>query len=138
MKLLEEKKPRRARLLGELEEEILEVLWAGGALTGRDLYERVRLERPLAYTTVLTVLDRMVRKGLVLKERGERFQFRAAFTREELARRFSRELLPEIVGLSASSAIAGFMDVLAETDPEKIEELSRLLESRRRQGGTSR
>lgn len=138
MKLLEEKKPRRARLLGELEEEILEALWAGGALTGRDLYERVRLERPLAYTTVLTVLDRMVRKGLVLKERGERFQFRAAFTREELARRFSRELLPEIVGLSASSAIAGFMDVLAETDPEKIEELSRLLESRRRQGGTSR
>jgi predicted transcriptional regulator len=137
MKVLEDHKPRRSKLLGELEEEILETLWEGGAQTGRDLYERVRLERPLAYTTVLTVLDRMVRKGLVLKERGERFQFRAAFTREELARRFSRELLPEILGLSASSAIAGFMDVLAEADPSQIDELAKILERKRKQGGGS-
>jgi predicted transcriptional regulator len=137
MKVLEDHKPRRSKLLGEVEEEILDALWDGGAQTGRDLYERVRLERPLAYTTVLTVLDRMVRKGLVLKERGERFQFRAAFTREELARRFSRELLPEILGLSASSAIAGFMDVLAEADPSQIDELAKILERKRKQGGGS-
>lgn len=135
MKMLDAKKPRRTKLLGESEEEILEALWAGGALTGRELYERVRLERSLAYTTVLTVLDRMVRKGLVRKERGERFQFRAAFTREELAWRFSRELLPEIVGLSASSAMAGFMDVLAETDPSQIDKLAMLLERKRKQIG---
>jgi predicted transcriptional regulator len=69
--------------LGELERAVMEVLWEREApATARDV-GRALVDRDLAYTTVMTVLDRLTRKGFVNRERtGRAWSYTAAASRE--------------------------------------------------------
>lgn len=75
-----------ARLpMGELKARVLEVLWDGGGwLTPKDVHTVLTRERELAYTTVLTVLVRLWREGLLDRRRdGRAFAYRPVRDREE-------------------------------------------------------
>lgn len=69
--------------LGELERAVMEVLWEREApATARDV-ARALAARDLAYTTVMTVLDRLTKKGFVRRERtGRAWSYTAAASRE--------------------------------------------------------
>jgi len=68
--------------LGVLEREVMDAVWAAGEVTVRDTQSR--LPRPVAYTTVMTTLDRLFKKGLVIRIRvGKAFVYRAAQTRQQ-------------------------------------------------------
>ncbi|MGQ9578746.1 MAG: BlaI/MecI/CopY family transcriptional regulator, partial [Candidatus Aminicenantales bacterium] len=54
---------RKVRFLGELETAIMEILWKEGSLSGRQVYEQLSLSRSLSLTTVLTILNRLIKKG---------------------------------------------------------------------------
>ncbi len=64
--------PGLSKIFNGSETPILEVLWQNGPLTGREIYERVRHPKALAYTTVLTLLGRMVKKGECPAQKGRR------------------------------------------------------------------
>lgn len=72
--------------LGDLEREIMAQLWdASEPLTVRQVHERLSRDRDLAYTTVMTVLDRLAKKGVVTQQRAERaYRYAPAQTREEM------------------------------------------------------
>jgi predicted transcriptional regulator len=74
---------RTVNRLGELERAVMEVLWEREApATARDV-GRALVDRDLAYTTVMTVLDRLTRKGFVDRERtGRAWSYTAAASRE--------------------------------------------------------
>ncbi len=57
-------------LLGPLEVQVMEILWGAGERSVRDVVER--LDRKLAYTTVMTTLDRLFKKGLLDRQKSER------------------------------------------------------------------
>ena len=58
---------------GELEQQVMVLLWrAGEPLTVADVQELLARDRDLAYTTVMTVLDRLAKKGLARRERRGR------------------------------------------------------------------
>ncbi|NHB85305.1 BlaI/MecI/CopY family transcriptional regulator [Tessaracoccus sp. HDW20] len=65
---------------GELEQRVMELLWGPSApRTVADVHQQLSAERELAYTTVMTVLDRLAKKGLVKRELVARaWQYRAA------------------------------------------------------------
>ena len=69
--------------LGELERAIMDVLWeTSSPLTVREVSEHLT-ERDLAHTTVMTVLDRLAKKGFARRERsGRAWHYRAAESRE--------------------------------------------------------
>lgn len=68
--------------LGVLEREVMDAVWAAGEVTVRDT--RSLLPRRIAYTTVMTTLDRLYKKGLVVRSRvGKAFVYRAAQTRQQ-------------------------------------------------------
>jgi predicted transcriptional regulator len=69
--------------LGELERAIMDVLWdSASPLTVREVSERLT-ERDLAHTTVMTVLDRLAKKGFAARERdGRAWQYQPAASRE--------------------------------------------------------
>jgi predicted transcriptional regulator len=73
----------------------MEQLWAAqGALTVREVHERLVGTRELAYTTVMTVLDRLAKKHLTERERdGKAWRYRSAAPREELAADLMRDAL---------------------------------------------
>ncbi len=68
--------------LGDLERAVMEVLWGRTEpATARDVARA--LDRDLAYTTIMTVLDRLARKGFVTRERdGRAWRYQAAASRE--------------------------------------------------------
>ncbi|MEV6633249.1 BlaI/MecI/CopY family transcriptional regulator [Actinoplanes sp. NPDC051470] len=71
--------------LGDLEREVMTQLWeSAGPLSVRHVHERLR-GRDLAYTTVMTVLDRLAKKGVVTRERdGRAWLYAPAQTREQM------------------------------------------------------
>jgi predicted transcriptional regulator len=72
--------------LGELERDVMNQLWdAAEPLTVRQVHERLVARRDLAYTTVMTVLDRLAKKGVVAQQRADRaYKYSAVQTREQL------------------------------------------------------
>ena len=80
---------------GELENQVLGVLWAdGGALTPRDVHEALGAPRGLAYTTTMTILVRLWRKGLLARDRsGRSYAYRPKISQEERAAARMSEVL---------------------------------------------
>jgi predicted transcriptional regulator len=121
------------KVLGPLEHEILEVLWARKEASGKEIFEEIKKSRELALTTVLTVLERLAKKGFVTKVKGESvFIFTPAFNRSEFAREVSHGVLKGIFDISASGACASFVDMLADSDPLELERLSALIERKKK------
>lgn len=122
------------KVLGRLEQEILEVLWDRGPLNGKEIFSDIRRRRDIALTTVLTVLERLTKKGLVRKTRGESvYLFEAAYSKEGFAREVSGEVLKSIFDISRSGACASFVDMLARVDPVELEELSSMIEKKKKE-----
>lgn len=88
-------RPRtRKDLPPPLERACLNALWRLGEGTVRQVREALEPGHHLAYTTVLTVLERLARKGLVERRpAGRRYVYRAALSREEARRAAVRDLL---------------------------------------------
>ncbi len=80
---------------GELEQAIMEVVWsAEGPVTGREVVDRLAQSRPVVYTTVLTVMDRLARKGILQKHpTGKAHTYRAVQSREAYTARRMASLL---------------------------------------------
>ena len=116
------------KVLGPLEHEVMEVLWATGGATGKEVLAEISRVRKIALTTVLTVLERLTKKGLVSKAKGESFYvFSPVYTKDEFAGMVSAEVLKGVIDLSGGSAIASFVDILADKDPDELDRLSKLI-----------
>jgi predicted transcriptional regulator len=113
------------RRVGGLEIQILNQLWAAdGWLTGRELWERLG-DEGRAYTTVMTVLGRLVEKELVERvEEGRGHLYRAAGDPDELTAQAIGSLLAATQ--DPRMALAHFVENL--DDPELVAELAAVLE----------
>ncbi len=109
--------------LGELERAVMAQLWAApGPLTVREVHDR--LERELAYTTVMTVLGRLAKKGVVRQERdGKAYRYVAASSREQLAASLMLDALGD-VGEDRAAALVAFVD---QVGPEEVAALREAL-----------
>ena len=119
------------RSFGELEATIMDVLWSRGTpLTVREVLTTISNERDLAYTTVMTVMDNLHRKGFLRREPdGRAFRYEPTQLREEYAANLMREAMQE--GQDHSLTFAHF---LADMSAEEADALRRALRrhSRRR------
>lgn len=117
---------RRAHL-GELERVVMEYLWsrteAGNgagepeAATVRQVHEALSEAREIAYTTVMTVLDRLARKGSVEQLRdGRAYLYRPAVTLDELTAELMHEALGTVDGPDRTSALVRFVDTASADD----------------------
>ncbi len=81
--------------LGELEASVMDVLWnATEPLRVRQVLDEVNQDRNLAYTTVMTVLDNLHRKGWVVREMENRaYHYNAVTSREEATAQSLRDVL---------------------------------------------
>jgi predicted transcriptional regulator len=98
--------------LGDLERDVMAQLWdAGEPLTVRQVFDRLSRERDLAYTTVMTVLDRLAKKGVVTQERADRaYRYAATQTREEMTAALMLDALSSAPdGAARDAALAHFV-----------------------------
>src|SRR5271156_1805808 len=123
-----------SRQLGPLEERMLEGLWTRGSATVRELVEGGY--RDLAYTTVMTTLDRLFKKGLLTRcEQGRAFRYAPRFSREELHREVAGHAFRQLLDASPASSLplSFLVEILGERDEQLLDDLRKLVERKRRE-----
>lgn len=123
--------------LGELERAVMEVLWsAGEARTARDIVDALP-ERARAATTVLTVLSRLERKGLVARDRdGRAHRYRPTAGREDHVVELMREALDNADDRAA--ALARFASQVSPAEAAALADALVDAQARRDQPGDQR
>ncbi|HEV3221041.1 MAG TPA: BlaI/MecI/CopY family transcriptional regulator [Candidatus Acidoferrales bacterium] len=121
-------------LLGHLEESVMEVLWAAGESSVRAVADH--LERPLAYTTVMTTLDRLYKKGLLERRKSDRaFLYSPKLSRDDFARARAGDLVAGFLAgpqPSRELLVSCFLDAVGRHDEEALGELEQKIRDRRR------
>lgn len=121
-----------AKVLGDLEARIMRIVWElGRPAPARVVHERVGREHSVAIHTVITVLNKLVEKGLLRREKREDLlHFEPTLSEDEFRAQASRQVVEGILSLAPDAVTASFVDVIAERDPEQLAELARLIEKR--------
>jgi len=115
---------------------MLDGLWVRGSATVRELVERGCQD--LAYTTVMTTLDRLFKKGyLTRSEDGRAFRYAPRFSREELHRQAAGHAFRQLLDASPASSLplSFLVEILGERDEQLLEDLRRLVDRKRRELG---
>jgi predicted transcriptional regulator len=122
----------RSSGLGPLETKLLEFLWVQAhAVTVRDVQAALP---ELAYTTIMTTLDRLYRKGLLVRHKGDRaFAYQPRCSRDELLSELVSRHLTDLLGASQESTIvlSRLVRVVGGTDAALLDELDALLQAER-------
>lgn len=121
--------------LGRLERSVMEVLWARGESSVREVAGE--LERPLAYTTVMTTLDRLYKKNLLERRKEERaFRYAPRITRSDWERRRADELFAEFLGgprPSRELLVSCFIEAAGQYDEALLDELEGKIRMKRKE-----
>jgi predicted transcriptional regulator len=120
--------------LGPLEQRMLDALWARGSATVRELIESDCEE--LAYTTVMTTLDRLFKKGLLTRsEDGRAFRYVARLSREEFCREEAGQAFRQMLDADPASTLplSYLVEILGERDAQLLDDLRTLVERKRRE-----
>jgi predicted transcriptional regulator len=123
----------RQLMLGPLELEVMDVVWNFGASNVRDVVGQ--MQRELAYTTVMTTLDRLYKKGLLGREMTERaFVYAPKLTREEWNRRRAGEMMAGFLSGPEESRhllLSCLVDAVGPHDLQLLDELENKIQRKR-------
>jgi predicted transcriptional regulator len=107
---------------------ILEVLWDQGEATTQDVWTRLSQGRPLALTTVATLLSRLERKRILThRQEGRQYVYRATVSRGEVRRSKVRELTESLFG-GDPAALVSHLVRAEDVDADELRRIRALLE----------
>ncbi|MEX2154217.1 MAG: BlaI/MecI/CopY family transcriptional regulator [Gemmatimonadaceae bacterium] len=126
-----------AKVLGDLEARVMQTVWRIGApASAREVHERVTRDHKVELLTVITVLNKLVTKGLLSRaKRDELFHYQARLSEQEFMTHASRKVVEGILSLAPDAVAASLVDVLAERDPDQLAELAKLIRKRMKEQG---
>lgn len=120
------------RALGELESKVMDRLWKAPESSVKEIWEDLSRERTLAYTTIMTTMDRLYQKGLLQRVKsGKAFLYAPRFSRQEFEEFLTEEVLRGLAGATSESLMSAFLDLLAERDPACLDRLEEMIRQRR-------
>lgn len=121
--------------LPELQLAIMQVLWRRGDATVTEVREDLHAERPLAYTTVATMLSKMERKGLVRHEReGRVFRFRPLVEQDNVSRSMVVDLAKRVFAGDVAEMVSHLMEE-CELGHDELARIKALIKERERELG---
>jgi predicted transcriptional regulator len=124
--------------LGEMQLTILRVLWGSGEATVAAVHDALRARRPLALTTVATLLTRMEKKGLVAhRSEGRQFVYRAAVAERDVKRSMVADLTRRLFH-GDPLALVNHLLREGEVDPAELARLEDMVAKRSRAKGGRR
>ncbi|WP_280389761.1 BlaI/MecI/CopY family transcriptional regulator [Nocardia wallacei] len=111
----------RTRGFGELESVVMDRLWNrdGDPTTVRELFDELTRERDIAYTTVMSTMDNLHRKGWLKRRReGKAFRYWPTLTREQHSARMMREALDD--GGRSELVLAHFVEQIGPEESDRL------------------
>ncbi|MEK7637416.1 MAG: BlaI/MecI/CopY family transcriptional regulator [Patescibacteria group bacterium] len=124
---------KRKYVFGALEQAIMDVAWRLSTVTVRDVVDAIR-GRQVAYTTVMTVMNRLVARQVLKRQLNASgaFMYRPRLSRETFCAKASRVAIDDIIRRYGAVAMAQFIDRLDRVPNDKLAELRRRLRSERK------
>lgn len=120
-----------ARVLGDLETRVMDVVWGEHPLSVRAACDRLGTNH--AYTTIMTTMDRLHKKRLLRRRKdGNAFLYEPAMDRAEYQRRVVEAALTPLLEQGAAPVLAAFIEVAAELDEDHLAQLEQLIANHRR------
>jgi predicted transcriptional regulator len=123
-----------SRQLGPLEDELLRALWTRGDGTVRELVDEAAVNG--AYTTIMTTLDRLYKKGLLERSsEGRAFRYRPKQSEAELQQGVVAAGLRELLSAAHSkeAPLSFLVETISEHDAALLDELQQAVEKKRRE-----
>jgi predicted transcriptional regulator len=120
--------------LGELETELMERAWAHQEISVRALHQE--MQGRLAYTTLMTTLDRLYKKGLLRRRKeGKAYFYAAVLTEQQYQESLTRHFFGMVLHdcKNSSAVLSRFVEAVSETDREMLEQLDEIVKSKRRE-----
>ena len=129
-----------SQALGKLEQDVLKEVWRRDEVSVRDIY--TAFGERVAYTTLMTTLDRLYKKNLLTRRKdGRAFLYLPALSSDELEQGIREDVIDGLLGHGADAVqpvLACIVDTVSERDRVLLDELERLIKEKRRelkQGG---
>lgn len=125
--------PESLDKLGRLESQLMERIWARGEISVRDLHAEFAAR--LAYTTIMTTLDRLFKKGLLNRRKvGKAYFYNAKLSETEYHERLTQHFFGMVMhdGKHSGVVLSGFVDAVSGTDQQMLEKLEELIKAKRR------
>ncbi|MBE0447716.1 MAG: BlaI/MecI/CopY family transcriptional regulator [Actinobacteria bacterium] len=120
------------KALGDLEADIMELMWQRDIASVREIHKALKMDRDIAYTTVMTVMSRLSNKGILQKERdGKHYLYKPAVSKEEFSQTMFSSMVGGFKADLGSQALSFFVESLTE-DEETLGELERLIQEKRK------
>lgn len=118
-----------AKVLGDLEARVMAAIWQlDRPSTARTVHDVVARRHDVALLTVVTVLNKLVRKRLLSRAQREGLlHFEATLSEAAFIKHTSRRVVEGILSFDQDAVAASLVDVLAERDPKQLAELARLI-----------
>src|SRR5947209_2185061 len=120
--------------LGKLESELMELIWDRGEISVRALHEVIGPR--LAYTTVMTTLDRLYKKRVLSRKKvGKAYYYAPVLGREQYRERQTEHILNVVLQENSNSdaVLSCFVDVVSELDQKMLDKLDALVRAKRRE-----
>ena len=120
--------------LGPFEQQLLRELWSRGSATVRELLADGKIHQ--AYTTVMTTMDRLHKKGLLDRAaEGRAFRYTPRLSSEELQRGAALDGIRQLLGSGDASSLplSYLVEALSAHDAQLLDELQLLIERKRRE-----
>jgi predicted transcriptional regulator len=115
--------------IGPLEADILAIIWERERVTVRDVYEILRLQRKIAYTTAMTVINNLVKKGLLTQDRtGIAYVYTPAITGNEVAGTILDSVVERLFRGRSNQALSHLLGLKRDLSPDQAEELRKYAE----------
>jgi BlaI family penicillinase repressor len=121
--------------LGELQRTVLEIIWHLGQASVHQVREHLNHQKELAYTTVLTALQKLEKAGwLDHHAEGKSYVYYPTRTREEAGARFVQRFMKQVFD---GDAVSLFQHLIQETDlsDEELNQLREMIEHKRKEAG---
>jgi predicted transcriptional regulator len=127
--------PAKQFSVGRLEFDLMQILWSRGESNVRDVVQQ--LDRPLAYTTVMTTLDRLYKKGLLERRTQDRaYVYSARFSQQEWERRRAESIVARFLARAPASRdllLSSLLDAVGKHDAVLLDELEKKIRKKRKE-----
>lgn len=120
---------KAGKVLGELESEVMEIVWQSKEpVFVRTVTRSLQKKRPIAYTTVMTIMNRLVDKGLLHRQsEGRAYQYQHALSKDKFLTRISHQIIKNFISSFGDVAIAHFVSELEKIPVKKKTKLIKML-----------
>ncbi|WP_457639074.1 BlaI/MecI/CopY family transcriptional regulator [Persephonella sp.] len=117
---------------GDLEEKVMDYLWKHGSGTVKEVRKYLGEDR-FAHTTVMTVMDRLYKKGILSRKReGKGYIYYPVVSRENFEAEVAKKIVKELTKEKPSIAVAAFEGIVEELSEEEIKKLEEIIKKRKK------